>query len=459
MFRLPHKKKIFLIHIIKNMLPYIEPKVSSSVSDGMPSKMDKRENEDMLVNNLVYRQPVDLSLAKSRTHTKQFFQRSDYTSAAGKTAICDWNTGASYINCSNSFLVFDLEIKSDTPLSYGYNFGRGSAMNVVNRLNIRTKSGSEVDRVDYVPLWSRVDVEYNTDNDYKESMMSLAGYGKFYTTSSQSAVVKNKFAIPLERLAPFFRPLKGQLMPPQMASGLHLEFVFEDILNIVAYASADAVPTTYDITNIHFLLDQVDLSDEAQKAISVESAETGLEWVTPRVYSVQTSLSAGVSNVSVQIRKAVSQATRSYSVIQQTTQYGSKVSDATQSMAFPASVKFQYNLGSLYFPNTEVVDTIADTPVSSFLEALYAFDKTKESHGKTNLTIQDFRATSNVFAMTSSRDDQLYLSGLNVNNSRALQFKGEFVWAAGDTSAHLLTSFLEYVQVVKVYNDQSVVSI
>lgn len=443
------------------MLPYIEPKVSSSVSDGMPSKMDKRESEDMLVNNLVYRQPVDLSLSKSRCHVKQFFQRSDYTSAAGKTAICDWNTGASYINCSNSFLVFDLEVKSNTPISYLYTFGSGSAMNVINRLNIRTKSGSEVDRIDYVPLWSRVDVEYNCDKDYKESVMSLAGYAQTnaYASSNQTTAVKYRFAIPLERLATVFRPLKGQLMPPQMASGLHLEFVFEDILNIVTFSSVEAVPTTYDITNIHFLLDQVDLSDEAQKAISVESAETGLEWVTPRVYSVQTSLAAGVSNVSVQIRKAVSQATRAYSIIQQTTQYGNKELDSVRSMDFPASVKFQHNLGSLYFPNQEVVDTIPSTPVSSFIEALYSFERTKDDHKKTDVSLLEFSTTSNILAMTCSRDDQLYLSGLNVNNSRALQFKGEFVWAAGDNASHLLTSFLEYVQVVKIYNDQSVVSI
>ena len=442
------------------MLPYIEPKTKTSVSDSMPSKMDDQGHDDMLVNNLVYRQPVDLSLAKSRTHTKQFFQRSDYVSAAGKTAICDWNTGSSYINCSNSFLVFEIEVKSDTALPFVYLFGRGSAMNCINRLNVRTKSGSEIDRVDYVPLWSRVDVEYNCDKDYKESVMSVAGrFDTAYLTSSQSVSQKYKFAIPLERVAPCFRPLKGQLMPPQLASGLHIEMVFEELLNAFVFQSVDVVPTTYNITNIHFLLDQVDLSDEAQKAISMESAETGLEWITPRVYSVQTSLAQGVSSASVQIRKAVSQATRAYSVLQQTGQYNDKIKDSNASMDFPTSVKFQYNLGSLYFPNQEVVDTIQTTPASSYLEALYTFDKTKDGVKSTDLKLSQFRNHSSILAMTSSRDDQLYLSGLNVNNSRALQFKGEFTWAVSDVGSHLLTSFLEYMQVVKCYNDQSVVSI
>lgn len=440
------------------MLPYIEPKTKSSVSDSMPSKMDDQGKEDMLVNNLVYRQPVDLSLAKSRTHTKQFFQRSDYTSASGKTAICDWNTGASYINCANSFLVFEMSVKSTSASAENYTFGRGSAMNVINRLNIRTKSGSEIDRVDYVPLWSRIDVQYNCDKDYKESVMSMAGFGSLYSTGSATTTSTVKFAIPLERVAPCFRPLKGQLMPPQLASGLHIEFVFEELANAISTTAGIAL-NGYDIKNIHFLLDQVDLSDEAQKAISMESAETGLEWTTPRVYAVQTSVAPSVGSVSVQIRKAVSQATRAYSVVQSASQYSSQSQDSTSSMTFPSSVKFQYNLGSLYFPNQEVVDTDVASPVSSFIEALYAFDKTRNGLKSSDVSISRFNADSAILAMTSSRDDQLYLSGLNVNNSRALQFKGEFVWSGGDTGSHLLTSFLEYVQVVKAYNDQSVVSI
>ena len=443
------------------MMPYIEPKTRSTVSDdsGMPSKATPQEGEDMLVNNLVYRQPVDLSLAKSRTHTKQFFQRSDYTSAPGKTAICDWNTGASYIHCANSFLVFDLEVRTTSATTHQFYFGTGSAMNIINRLNIRTKSGSEIDRVDYVPLWSRVDVEYNCDKDYKESVMSMAGYGSQQLfLSEQPGERVFRMAIPLERLAPCFRPLKGQLMPPQLASGLHVEMVFEDVNNILR-SSSDSEPSTYHVTNIHFLLDQVDLSDEAQKAISVESAETGLEWVTPRVYAVQTSLAGGVTNASVQIRKAVSQATRAYTVVQKASQYNSKTEDATASASFPATAKFQYNLGSLYFPNQEVSDTNSATPVSSFIEALYTFDKTKDSKRGTDMALLKFSQTSSILAMTSSRDDQLYLSGLNVNNSRALQFKGEFVWGGGYTGSHLMTSFLDYVQVVKCYNDQSVVSI
>lgn len=443
------------------MLPYVEPRMNVSVDEDMPSKLSKEGKDDMLVNNLIYRQPVDLSLAKSRTHVKQFFQRSDFKNASGQTAICDWNTGSSYINVANSFLVFEFKVNS-TGTTATYNFGaNGSAMNTINRIMIRTKSGSEIDRVDYVPLWSRTDTQYNCTKDYRDSVMSLAGYGMaFLASTATTAVIPYKLAIPLERLAPIFNPLKKQLMPPQLASGLHIELVFEDLNNVIKMASGDLVNASLDITNIHFLLDQVDLSDEAQKAIAVESASNGLEWVSPRVYSLQTSLPVGVTNANVQIRKAVSQATRAWTVVQSSSVYGSTAYDSTASLYIPPSVKWQYNLGSLYFPNTEVVDDSYVSPISSMIEALYAFDKTKGDSFSSSVSLNDFKSVSSIFAMTANRDDELFLSGLNINNSRALQFKLDAVWDGGDTiHGHLLTSFLEYMQVVKCYSDQSVVSI
>ena len=84
-----------------SQVPNIETQRSSQVSD----TTDSESKGDLLVNNLVYKQPKNLSLAKCRTHVKQFFQRSDYPSAPNKTAIIDWNTGSSYIDVGNSYLA------------------------------------------------------------------------------------------------------------------------------------------------------------------------------------------------------------------------------------------------------------------------------------------------------------------------------------------------------------------
>ena len=442
------------------MLPYIEQKQTTQVDD-MPSQPDEEDTSDLLVNNLVYTQPKELSLAKSRTHTKQFFQRSDYANASGKTAICEWNSGSSYIDVSNSFLVFDVKVNTSGATGDTYTFGKGSAMNLVNRITIRTKSGSEVERLENANLWSKVDTQYSLPENYAKTVGSMMGMG---TTDQRLEYVADtktiRMSVPLARLCPFMRPLKGQHMPPQLASGLHFEIVFETgVKGFVFPAPSTATVTSYDVTNIHFVLDSIDLSDEAQKSINLESADNGLEWCTPRIYSIQTQMPTGVNQSTVQVRKAVSQATQAYSVLQDQATVDSQQLDsfASTDMVDIDALSWQYNIGSLYFPNQKVDDPDNYTLASSYQEALYAWDKTKHPFHGCDVSIKDFKTDSAIFAMTSSRDDSLYLSGLNVNNSRVLQYRMEFV--DGNVQNRTLTTFLEYVQIAKCYMSNSIVSI
>ena len=125
------------------MIPYIGAKRNSVVND---NDMVDESSGDMENNNLIYKQPMALSLAKTRTQVKQFFQRSDYSSAPNKTAIIDLNTGSSYIDVYNSFLSFDVTAWSTAQEEFS--FGDGSAMNVIDRITIRTRSGTEVERLE-----------------------------------------------------------------------------------------------------------------------------------------------------------------------------------------------------------------------------------------------------------------------------------------------------------------------
>jgi hypothetical protein len=275
------------------------------------------------------------------------------------------------------------------------------------------------------------------------------------STSEQTPAVF-KVAIPLTRVCPFFRPLKGQLMPPQLASGLHIQIVFENQFKPFVPTSGVNPVISYDVTDIHFLLDSVELSDEAQKAINLQSADNGLEWVTPRVYRSPQQIKAGVTQVTQQIRKAVTQATQAYAVIQPLTITDAKV-DKFASIPTANNVKFQFNIGSIYLPSQRAEDRVSSYPISAYVEALKSFDKSKHPYAGCDVTLQDFSIGSGIYAMTASRDDSLLLSGLNISNSRVLQFRYE---GDDNTSADkIMTVFLEYIQVCKAYMSNSVVSI
>ena len=76
-----------------------------------------------------------------------------------------------------------------------------------------------------------------------------------------------------------------------------------------------------------------------------------------------------------------------------------------------------------------------------------------------SVSMRDFSFTKGLFAMSASKNDDLFLSGLPINNSRVLEFNLE---VSGSNSLDLdrrLTTFLEYIQVVKCYVDNVAVAI
>lgn len=453
-----------------NNVPRIESQRATEMTD-QPT-VDEAQG-DLLVNNLIYKQPKALSLAKSRTHVKQFFQRSDYPSASNKTAVIDWNTGASHIDVGNSYLGFSVVAFSGD--QEAWSFGDGSAMNVISRITIRSRSGTEVERLEGANLWSKIDVQYSLPKNFAETMGSAMGMETQLTTAGDPVNRVNYFSslvggtasqtyninllIPLKHLCPYFRPLKGQLMPPQLASGLHIEIVFENTSTVFFKPTGLGLPITdYNIEDIHFLLDTVELSDETQKTLNMESADNGLEWVTPRVYTTITSVPIGQSQVSVQVRKSCSQATMAYSVLQTSSKLTDVTQDSLQSDYIGNNINWQYRIGSLFFPQQPVVenkDNLYATPTSYF-EALYAYDKPKHPYNECNVSSRKFIADSAIFAMTASKNDDLYLAGLPVNNSRVLEFNMTMDSSDADRR---LTSFLEYVQITKAYMDNTAVAI
>lgn len=461
-----------------NQVPRVESQRASEVTD-QPT-VDEAKG-DLLVNNLIYKQPKALSLAKTRTHVKQFFQRSDYPSAPNKTAIIDWNTGASYIDVGNSYLGFSLLVFGDTNNNFG--FGDGSAMNLISRITIRSRSGTELERLEGANLWSKIDMQYSLPKNFRETMGSAMGMEAqglanaspvdrySYITSIAGGLPEQTWAvqllIPLKQLCPFFRPLKGQLLPPQLASGLHIEIVFENTNTAICVpTNFPGTITDYDVRDIHFMLDTVELSDETQKALNMESADNGLEWVTPRVYTAITSLPSGQTQTSVQVRKSCSQATMAYSVLQDTADLTVITRDSMNSKNLQTlkNINWQYRIGSLFFPQQPVVEKSGTAnpnyfiTAQSYFEALYAFDKPKHPYHECSVSSRKFQNDgAAIFAMTASKNDDLFLSGLPINNSRTLEFNID--WEDNAPTDKRLTTFLEYIQVVKCFIDNTAVAI
>lgn len=440
-------------------MPYIytskvfDTKRSNTMSSSEMSDMSiDSSRSDMLVNNLIYKQPKALSLAVSRSTKTNFFQRSTYAGTRSETAVCDWNTGSSSVELPNSYLTFDVALTGTAPTA---NWGSGSATNVLSEIRTRARSGTELDRLQSTNLWSKYNSIYTRGSDNLKHVGSAEGFGATQDGTADPAILSStptRFAIPLSVISPFFKPMKGQLLPPQLASGLHIELVFEDFRT--ALFQKTGTVTGYNITNISFKLDTVDLTDETQRALNMESAATGLEYAYERVHQTIAQQPSSQTSLSLQVRKAVSQAAFVYALTVSAADKIDITKDSLVSVVHNVSM-FQYRLGSLYFPNEQLLDSSLNG-VEAFMIAQQTYDKLGNPHAENSISITNFRAKNSIMAASLEKNQKLNLSGLPINNSRVLELNCEF---SNVTEALEVVCFLQFASVARAYVDNVAVAL
>jgi hypothetical protein len=440
-----------------NQMPYSEPQQTTMVS--AVSVEDERD-ADLMVNNLMYEQPKALSLATNRTYTKAYFQRAAYKGDRSTTMICDWNSGTSFVNCANSYLV--LEVKTSGTGVTGAGFGSGSAVNLINEIRIKSRSGVELSRIQNVNTWSLFDSVYHRTSQNLNTVGILEGFNKdrdptlgTFITDAQGEGTIEKFVIPISCLSTYFRPLDGQLMPPQLASGLRVELSLEDYRTALTQVLdvLGTVVTGYEITNCYFQLDQVDLTDETQRSINMDSAKDGLEWSYDRVYTTLSQLPVNQTSASVQVRKAVSQAAIAYSLVVSQADKIDLTKDSLVAKEYNTET-FQYRLGSLYFP-FQRIENGADGRESCMI-AYETFDKLRHQFHETSVTPSDFKTKFGIMAASLERDQSLQFSGLAVNNSRTLELDCTFETV---TEPQEIITFLVYCGVARAFIDNTSVAV
>ena len=429
-------------------IPRVESQRSTQVSD----VSDQSGDSDLLVNNLVYTQPKALSLATNRTYTRHYFQRDSYSGDRSSTAIADWNTGTAYVNVFNSYLTFKVKL---TGTDAEANWGSGSAMNCINEIRIRSRSGTELDRLQLANLWSKYDALYSKPDPHLKTLGSVQGWGEKRSGDDDDACLSDdekRFCIPLTALSPFFRPLKKQLLPPQMASGLHFEIVLEDFKT--ALFSKGGTVEGYAISGLQFMLDTVEMTDDVQKTINMESAQDGLEYAYERIFTAQSQQPSNQLQLSQQIRKAVSQACLATTIVLDSADKIDLAKDSLTSVPFDTT-SFQYRLGALYFPHQKVEGSTTDS-CEAYCIAQQVYDKFQHPFAESSVTMKDFKIKYGIMSASFEKDTHLNMSGLPINNSRVLELNCEFDAVA---SPREIITFLQYCAVSRVYIDNTAVAV
>lgn len=250
--------------------------------------------------------------------------------------------------------------------------------------------------------------------------------------------------------------------------------------------------TTYTINNPFFQLCSVQLTDSIQRHLNEYSATNGLEIVYADWDRTTATLSGSNVAVYTEVRKSASRALQAFSVVVAQPSNLSYQQNSFAAIGFWQDYQFQ--LGSLYFPQQRVESKGTSDPIEIqdnmyTLTYAYACDAWDRWHPKAAPTIVSLRGdnflssrwdmfqteqyeelrddtvlvTQSNFGKTGSfcnglqcvattleRSTMFDLSGIPINNSRVLAIRGDFVIPAPFTSATQFV-FLKYVRLARVF--------
>lgn len=480
-----------------------------------PYKSGGSNDKDGLiaVNDLNYVLPPDLSVSVNRTHTNHYFHGSTYTNQ--QRAICILNSGAHYGDMRLSSLEFGVQLTTTTAGTnkvdglFGVN---GSALNLIDSITISSRSGDELSRIDQSDLLRYVTTGFRNTSNWIDTVGKAAGYGGMVLDPERQRKV-SYFSIPLYCLSDLFA--YGRLLPPGLLSGLRISIAWTNpskafVVNprqasdpgapTAAVAGTDLI-TAYTIINPYISMYAVQLTDGVQRALNELSATNGLEIVYCDWEATEQSYGAS-SNTTVQleVRKAASRALKALAITRDTDKINAAASDSYATIGWDYR-KWQWQLGSLYFPqqpvlasseNTAVDNQVANTLGESYKHALITFGTYK--NGKMSSAVP-FRDTSNFLAsewhaddiksasaetpwrevavanggilasnngqwgtysngmsvvgVLLERSDLFNLSGVPINNSRVLSFRTQY--ESSGSPKRTLTVFLKYVRLARVF--------
>jgi len=412
------------------------------------------------LNNLNYRLEPDMSVAVHCTDKNHFFQQQTYVQS--QRAVCVLNSGADYIDPRRSFLCFTVELPNDDAFAYGYNEGdlaeritwgrsnqnvhadsdgidtnnnnAGSALNIIDRITISTRSGDELSRIERLNLLQYTLTPWTKDQQWIDTVGKGMGMGRHFTCNSvarnlETGGLEMRVAIPMYCLSGLFN--YDRLLPSMLMSGLRIEIqwasptaafcrepaqsrvraedfgiarlsghqlLIDPVVTTVATGNLPTESTTvtagrglteaaanalvaartipgYIVKDIYFQLKSVQLTDSIQRLLNETSAVNGLEVVYTDYNNTQQVLPDTSGNFFMEVRHAASRALKAIMIPRPQGSVNNPLCDSFATTAMPFR-RWHWRLGSLYFPHQQITEktTIKNIP-QTYTYTLDSFGK------------------------------------------------------------------------------------
>lgn len=230
---------------------------------------------------LDYKLPPKVGVVCERLHKKYKFHNDNYT--PGQTMKLKLTTGSYFIDMSNSWMSFDVNVTTSTggtPNANPITFGSGSVLNIFRNSLVLAKSGKELSRHDMMNVANRLRVIWENDRNYGHGIGRVMGCMNSQLTSSSAGNVTTNsvfgrpfafngtwtygFGVPMKYISRLFDTNK--LLPPVLADCMRLELQLESFATAFARVTASD-GASYSVKNVFVHLACVKLADAVEKAV------------------------------------------------------------------------------------------------------------------------------------------------------------------------------------------------
>ncbi len=248
--------------------------------------------------------------------------------APGSTAICTLNTGSNFVDFKRSYLVMTVRndsSNSDRKTAVDAWFGpNGSALNLINRVMLQTRSGVVIERTDnanqlassqlymtHDRTWTGTPAEgTNTFLEVNARAGNAFMYGAQAALGTNNASDDNwkgatallpvsgdyrRFCIPCGELSTAWGNSES-LWPSALCSGLRLELLLENA-NIALNTATSGDLVGYTVTDIRLECECYTLADLVLRSLNSMASSSGLEVLTVTAHDTQGTRAAASINL------------------------------------------------------------------------------------------------------------------------------------------------------------------
>ena len=454
---------------------------SAAVGAAQNSQVGENLAQALLqVNKLLYKTPPSLSIATTRRLVSAYPQQRVYDSST--TMVFSFPTGSQYIDMSNSFLKF--HVQTSTALSEA-TFGKGSAANIIREVRVKSRSGTEISRLQGFNAYTAMADRWQCTKDDFATTKQAQGYGNCQLSATglvNATPVGNgallatgaDYVLPLS-LIPCFNPIGGVLMPPQLMDGCIIEIDLEDA-KLAMLCTAGKIPSSYTVTVPEFRLCAFTLGDAFQRKIAQIAAKEGLSISFIEKY--RTLVTSSNTAFQYDVKKAASQAVGVYILPRLSSVLASGDAAAVLD-GFQSDVQhcnfMQANIGPVYYPNSPLsISSNSGVPTTWNSTELYkyvqqAWKPIGPGGRATGVPLSAFVAAQSTATGAAGVADALMgslgfsfvrstvsgTSGIMINSSRSCVLDVRF---DNDGVSRRLDTWLAYVRNVKIFLSNQVVS-